>query len=65
MRLRIDGLLTDYMFIDATDADMIVNRIKVFSGMDISERDCLKMDGEWTANRMLQPCVSSLPRFIW
>ena len=29
VRLRIDGLLTDYMFIDATDADMIVNRIKV------------------------------------
>ena len=48
VRLRIDGLLTDYMFIDATDADMIVNRIKVFSGMDISEK---------RLNRMLSPCV--------
>ena len=46
VRLRIDGLLTDYTFIDATDADMIVNRIKVFSGMDISEKR-LPQDGRW------------------
>ena len=38
VRLRIDGLLTEYMLVDATDADMLVNRIKVFSGMDISEK---------------------------
>ena len=46
VRLRIDGLLTDYTFIDATDADMIV------------KRDCLKMDdGNGQLNRMLSPCV--------
>jgi len=54
VRLRIDGLLTDYMFIDATDADMIVNRIKVFSGMDISEK---RLPGNGQLNRMLSPCV--------
>ena len=63
VRLRIDGLLTDYMFIDATDADMIVNRIKVFSGMDISEKR-LPQDGrwEWTAKSYAVTMrVSSLP----
>lgn len=63
VRLRIDGLLTDYTFIDATDADMIVNRIKVFSGMDISEKR-LPQDGrwEWTAKSYAVTMrVSSLP----
>ncbi len=46
VRLRIDGLLTEYMLVDATDADMLVNRIKVFSGMDISEKR-LPQDGRW------------------
>ena len=46
VRLRIDGLLTDYMFIDATDAEIL------------AKRDCLKMgDGNGQLNRMLSPCV--------
>ena len=58
VRLRIDGLLTDYMFIDATDADMIVNRIRYSVAWILAKRDCLKMgDGNGQLNRMLSPCV--------
>ena len=63
VRLRIDGLLRDYMYIDATDVDMLVNRIKVFSGMDISEKR-LPQDGrwEWSAKSYeVTMRVSSLP----
>ena len=66
VRLRIDGLLRDYMYIDATDADMLVNRIKVFSGMDISEKR-LPQDGrwEWSAKSYAVTMrVSSLPSYM-
>ena len=61
VRLRVDGLLTEYMLIDSTDADMTVNRIKVFSGMDISEKR-LPQDGrwEWHAYAVVMR-VSSMP----
>ena len=63
VRLRIDGLLTEYMLVDATDADMLVNRIKVFSGMDISEKR-LPQDGRWewsVKSYAVTMRVSSLP----
>ncbi|WP_277282195.1 GspE/PulE family protein [Veillonella caviae] len=46
VRLRLDGLLQDYMTIGGADADLLTNRIKVFSGMDISEKR-LPQDGRW------------------
>ena len=63
VRLRIDGLLTEYMLVDATDADMLVNRIKVFSSMDISEKR-LPQDGRWewsVKSYAVTMRVSSLP----
>lgn len=46
IRLRLDGLLEDYETITCSDADLLVNRIKVFSGMDISEKR-VPQDGRW------------------
>ena len=45
VRLRIDGLLRDYMYIDATDADMLVNRIRYSAAWILVRNDCLKTGG--------------------
>lgn len=46
VRIRKDGLLQTHMTIPSEEAELLINRIKVFSGMDISEKR-LPQDGRW------------------
>ena len=46
VRLRQDGLLENYMTISNEEAELIINRIKVCSALDISEKR-LPQDGRW------------------
>ena len=46
VRFRRDGLLVDIEHIESSLRDQYVNRIKVLSGLDISEKR-LPQDGRW------------------
>ena len=46
IRLRQDGLLQTHMTVSNEEADLIINRIKVCSTLDISEKR-LPQDGRW------------------
>ena len=46
VRLRQDGLLQNHMTISNEEAELIINRIKVCSSLDISEKR-LPQDGRW------------------
>lgn len=63
VRIRKDGLLQSHMVITGDEPELLINRIKVFSGMDISEKR-LPQDGRWEWSGKGQ-CgtmrVSSLP----
>ena len=49
-RFRCDGLLSRYETIDRAYQEQMINRIKVLSGMDISEKR-IPQDGRWKWNR--------------
>lgn len=46
IRFRIDGVLDIHEKIEQDAADKLINRIKILSGMDISEKR-LPQDGRW------------------
>lgn len=47
IRFRIDGLLESYKTITGREAEQVMNRIKILSGLDISEKR-LPQDGRWS-----------------
>ena len=63
VRLRQDGLLQHYMTVSFEEAELIINRIKVCSSLDISEKR-LPQDGRWSwshKNKSVTMRVSTLP----
>ncbi|WP_251454252.1 GspE/PulE family protein [Veillonella intestinalis] len=46
IRFRIDGVLEAYRTITGREAEQVINRIKILSGLDISEKR-LPQDGRW------------------
>ena len=63
VRLRQDGLLQHYMTVSFEEAELIINRIKVCSSLDISEKR-LPQDGRWSwshKNKSVTIRVSTLP----
>ncbi|MDU5198594.1 MAG: ATPase, T2SS/T4P/T4SS family [Veillonella sp.] len=63
VRLRKDGLLQHYMTVSFEEAELIINRIKVCSSLDISEKR-LPQDGRWSwshKNKSVTMRVSTLP----
>lgn len=64
IRFRVDGVLNIQERIEETTADKLVNRIKILSGMDISEKR-LPQDGRWLwqdkNKKEIMLRVSSLP----
>jgi type II/IV secretion system protein len=63
VRLRQDGLLQNYMTVSNEDAELIINRIKVCSSLDISEKR-LPQDGRWAwshKDKAITMRVSTLP----
>ena len=63
VRLRQDGLLRTHMTVSNEEAELIINRIKVCSTLDISEKR-LPQDGRWAwshKNTSVTMRVSTLP----
>ena len=63
VRLRQDGLLQHYMTVSFEEAELIINRIKVCSSLDISEKR-LPQDGRWAwshKDKSVTMRVSTLP----
>ena len=63
VRLRQDGLLRTNMTVSSEEAELIINRIKVCSALDISEKR-LPQDGRWAwshKDRSVIMRVSTLP----
>ena len=63
VRFRQDGLLQTYMTVTNEEADLIINRIKVCSTLDISEKR-LPQDGRWAwshKDKSVTMRVSTLP----
>ena len=63
IRLRQDGLLQTHMTVSNEEAELIINRIKVCSTLDISEKR-LPQDGRWAwshKNTSVTMRVSTLP----
>ena len=63
VRLRQDGLLRTNMTVTSEEAELIINRIKVCSALDISEKR-LPQDGRWAwshKDKAVTMRVSTLP----
>ena len=63
VRLRQDGLLQNYMTVSNEDAELIINRIKVCSSLDISEKR-LPQDGRWAWSHK-DLCMSHWITLFW